>query len=77
MGIYQALQRHDIEAACEMVSDEAIAALSVTGTPEDFENRLREYLDAGVTYPIIGPVGDLETKIRTVQLAAQVFYQPD
>jgi 5,10-methylenetetrahydromethanopterin reductase len=77
MGIYQALQRHDIDAACELVSDEAIATLSVTGTPEDFENRMREYLDAGVTYPIIGPVGDLETKIRTVQLAAQVFYHPD
>jgi hypothetical protein len=57
--------------------DEAIATLSVSGTPEDFGNRMCEYLDAGVTYPIIGPVGDLETKIKTVKLAAQLFCQPD
>jgi 5,10-methylenetetrahydromethanopterin reductase len=77
MGIYQALQRQDIEAACRLVSDEAIATLSVSGTPEDFEKRVHEYLDAGVTYPIIGPVGDLETRIKTVKLAAELFGQSD
>jgi 5,10-methylenetetrahydromethanopterin reductase len=73
VAIYQALQRQDMEAACKLVSDEAIATLSVSGTPEDFENRIGEYLDAGVTYPIIGPVGDLETIIATMRLAVDIF----
>jgi len=73
VAIYQALQRQDMEAACKLVSDDAIATLSVSGTPEDFENRIREYLDAGVTYPIIGPVGDLETIITTMRLAVDIF----
>lgn len=77
MAIYQALQRQDIEAACKLVSDEAIATLSVSGTPRDLEERITEYLDAGVTYPVIGPVGDLETKIKTVQLAAELLGKRD
>jgi len=72
-AIYEALQHHDIEAACALVSDEAIATLAICGTPEDFENRIGEYLDAGVTYPIIGPVGDPETIINTMQLAVEIL----
>lgn len=72
-AIYEALQHQDIEAACRLVSDEVIATLTVSGTPNDFESRIREYLDAGVTYPIIGPVGDLETIISTIQLAVGIF----
>jgi 5,10-methylenetetrahydromethanopterin reductase len=73
VAIGQALGRGDMEAACNLVSDEAIATLSVSGTPQDFENRIGEYLDAGVTYPIIGPVGDLDTIIKTMRLAVNVF----
>jgi 5,10-methylenetetrahydromethanopterin reductase len=72
-AISQTLGRGDMEAACNLVSDEAIATLSVSGTPQDFENRIGEYLDAGVTYPIIGPVGDLDTIIRTMRLAVNIF----
>jgi 5,10-methylenetetrahydromethanopterin reductase len=72
-GIHQALGRRDMAAACKLVSDEAIAALSVSGTPQDFENRIGEYLDAGVTYPIIGPVGDLDAVIKTMRLAVDIF----
>jgi 5,10-methylenetetrahydromethanopterin reductase len=73
MNIYKALQRHDIEGACKLVSDKVLATLSVSGTSKDFEDRLRQYMDAGVTYPVIGPIGDLETKIKTVRLAAKIF----
>jgi 5,10-methylenetetrahydromethanopterin reductase len=73
MAIHQALGRRHMAAACKLVSDEAIATLSVSGTPQDFENRIGEYLDAGVTYPIIGPVGDLDTIIRTMRLAVDIF----
>ena len=73
VAIGQALGRGDMEAACNLVSDEAIATLSVSGTPQDFENRIGEYLDAGVTYPIIGPVGDLDTIIKTMRLAVDIF----
>ena len=73
MAIYKALQRHDLEGACELVSDKVMTTLTVNGTPKDFEDRLRQYLDAGVTYPVINPFGDLDTKIRTVKLAAKLF----
>jgi 5,10-methylenetetrahydromethanopterin reductase len=73
MAIYRALQRQDIEGACKLVSDKVLATLSLSGTSRDFEDRLRQYLDIGVTYPVINPIGDLETKVKTVRLAAKIF----
>jgi 5,10-methylenetetrahydromethanopterin reductase len=73
MVIYRALQNHDIKTACNLISDKVLETLSISGTSKDFEYRIREYLDAGVSYPVIGPIGDLDTKIKTIKLAAKIF----
>ena len=47
--------------------------LAIVGTQSDIERRLHEYLDAGVTYVVINPFGDIKTKIKTVNIVASMF----
>ena len=46
-----------------MVPEEAIDALTLTGTPDQVKNRLKEYANAGVSLPIIMPIGNVEYTI--------------
>ena len=73
MAIYKAIQRHDIDKACMLVNDKVMTTLTVNGTPKDFSERLQQYLDAGVTYPVINPFGDFKAKINTIKLASEIF----
>lgn len=73
LQIFHAIQEHDLGKACTLVSDKVLQTLSVSGTPDDFMDRIKQYLDAGVTYPVIGPIGDFETKALTIRLAGKMF----
>jgi len=48
----------EIRKAMELVPDEAVQAISASGTPEECRAKVREYMEAGCTCPILYPLGD-------------------
>jgi len=59
-----AWKRGDIPEAKRLIPDEAIEALTITGTGDHAAERLREYEKAGVTLPISMPIGNLTYAMR-------------
>jgi alkanesulfonate monooxygenase SsuD/methylene tetrahydromethanopterin reductase-like flavin-dependent oxidoreductase (luciferase family) len=54
-----AWKRGDVPEAKRLIPDEAIEALTITGTGDHAADRLREYEKVGVTLPIAMPIGNL------------------
>jgi 5,10-methylenetetrahydromethanopterin reductase len=48
----------EIRTAMKLVPDEAVQMISASGTPEECRAKVREYVDAGCTCPILYPLGD-------------------
>ncbi len=48
----------EIRRAMEIVPDEAVQMISASGTAEECRAKVREYVDAGCTCPILYPLGD-------------------
>ena len=48
----------EIRAAMKLVPDEAVQMISASGTPDECRAKVREYLEAGCTCPILYPLGD-------------------
>ncbi|MGZ8578084.1 MAG: LLM class flavin-dependent oxidoreductase, partial [Actinomycetota bacterium] len=48
----------EIRAAMEIVPDEEVQRIAAAGSPEECRAKVREYLDAGCTCPILYPLGD-------------------
>jgi 5,10-methylenetetrahydromethanopterin reductase len=55
----EAWKKGDVAGAKKMIPDAAIEALTITGTGAHAADRLREYKEAGVTLPILMPIGNL------------------
>lgn len=55
-----AWKKGDIAGAKANVPNEAVDALTLTGTKEAVQRRLEEYLSAGVDLPILMPIGNVE-----------------
>jgi 5,10-methylenetetrahydromethanopterin reductase len=55
----EAWKRGDIPAAKRLIPDEAIEALTITGTGDHAVKRLQEYAKVGVTLPIAMPIGNV------------------
>jgi len=56
-----------IEKAMELVPDEVVRMITASGTPEDVEKKLREYLEAGCTAPLILPLsGNVEYIVKSL-----------
>jgi 5,10-methylenetetrahydromethanopterin reductase len=70
-AIRQALQRGDGEGAKRLVSDELAGLCSASGTPADFQARLRAYAAVGLDLPVLAPLGGPEEKRRAVRLALE------
>jgi 5,10-methylenetetrahydromethanopterin reductase len=47
-----------IRTAMRLVPDEAVQMISASGTPEECAAKVREYVEAGCTCPILYPLGD-------------------
>jgi len=45
-----------VEAAMELVGDDIVDRLAISGTPDECRGRLHEWVDAGASYPIIVPI---------------------
>ena len=48
----------DIHRAMKLVPDEAVQMISASGTPDECRAKVREYVEAGCTCPILYPLGD-------------------
>jgi 5,10-methylenetetrahydromethanopterin reductase len=48
----------EIHRAMRLVPDEAVQMISASGTPEECRAKVREYIEAGCTCPILYPLGD-------------------
>jgi 5,10-methylenetetrahydromethanopterin reductase len=48
----------EIHEAMRMVPDEVVQMITASGTPEDCRAKVREYVDAGCTCPVLYPLGD-------------------
>ena len=54
-----AWKKGDVDDAKRLIPDEAIEALTMTGTRDHALGRLSEYARAGVTLPIAMPIGNV------------------
>jgi len=59
-----AWKKGDIPEAKRLIPDEAIEALTITGTGDHAAERLREYEKVGVTLPIAMPIGNLRYAMK-------------
>jgi 5,10-methylenetetrahydromethanopterin reductase len=65
----EAVGKRDWDGATKLISDEVVFTHSITGTPSDCRNRLREFIEAGLNLPILLPMGTQEARKRVVELA--------
>jgi 5,10-methylenetetrahydromethanopterin reductase len=61
-----AWKKADIAGAKANAPNEAVEALTLTGTKETVQHRSEEYLSAGVDLPIIMPIGNVDYAISTL-----------
>jgi 5,10-methylenetetrahydromethanopterin reductase len=47
-----------IERAMELVPDDVVQLITASGTPEECRAKVREYVAAGCTCPVLYPLGD-------------------
>jgi len=57
-GLAEAASRRDWAAAKRHITDEVVHAYAVAGTPDACRQRLRDYLEVGLTLPVLFPVGE-------------------
>jgi 5,10-methylenetetrahydromethanopterin reductase len=60
----EAWRRGDEAGARRLIPEEAVEALTVTGTPDHAIERIKEYRKAGVTLPILMPIGDVSYAVN-------------
>lgn len=48
----------EIERAMVLVPDEVVQMITASGSPEECRAKVREYVDAGATCPVLYPLGD-------------------
>lgn len=65
-SLKEAWKKGDLIGAKNRVPNEAVNALTLTGTKESVERHLEEYMSAGVDLPIIMPIGNVEYAISTL-----------
>jgi 5,10-methylenetetrahydromethanopterin reductase len=61
-----AWKRGDVAEAKRLIPDDAIEALAVVGTAEHAKERVADYVKAGVTLPILMPIGNVDYAIAAM-----------
>jgi 5,10-methylenetetrahydromethanopterin reductase len=56
----EAWKKGDVSSAKKLIPREAIEALTVVGSPDQARDRIEEYVRAGVSLPILMPIGNTE-----------------
>jgi alkanesulfonate monooxygenase SsuD/methylene tetrahydromethanopterin reductase-like flavin-dependent oxidoreductase (luciferase family) len=61
-----AYRKGDIPLARSLIPQEAIESLTVSGNPDHCLDRIREYCKAGVTLPILMPIGNVDQAVSAL-----------
>jgi 5,10-methylenetetrahydromethanopterin reductase len=72
LTISQAVHNQEKDHLSNLISDKVVETLCAAGTPADFRSRLADYLEAGIDLPVIWPVGDPQTKLKTLKIAIEM-----
>jgi 5,10-methylenetetrahydromethanopterin reductase len=59
-AVIAAIARRDIQGATKLVSDDAVEAFGIAGTPQHCTKRLHDFVDAGIDEPVLGILGSAE-----------------
>jgi 5,10-methylenetetrahydromethanopterin reductase len=59
-AVIAAIARRDIAGAAALVSDDAVEAFGIAGTPKHCGERLRDFIEAGLNEPVLGLLGSAE-----------------
>lgn len=62
----EAWKKGDAEGARRLIPEEAIEALAVAGKPDHAMERIEEYRRAGVTLPVLMPIGDIPYAVKAL-----------
>lgn len=68
-ALAEAASRRDWETAKRHVTDEVVHAYAIAGTPDECRRRLRDYLDVGLTTPVLFPVGEERNRHLVLEIA--------
>lgn len=65
----EAYKRGDLATAKKLIPEEAIEALTISGGTDHAVQRIEEYKKAGVTLPVLMPIGNVEYAIKSLETA--------
>ncbi len=68
-AIHKARSRGDAERARALISDQMIETFTASGTPQEFQARIRSYRWAGLDALVLAPLGAKPAQRRAIQLA--------
>jgi 5,10-methylenetetrahydromethanopterin reductase len=60
-AVIAAIARRDLAGAAALVSDDAVEAFGMAGSPEHVKRRLRDFVEAGIEEPVLSLVGTPES----------------
>lgn len=65
-NIYEEFKKSGFKSNHELVTNNMLESLVISGTPMEFEKKLQKFIDAGITLPIIqfNPIGDTMTSFK-------------
>ena len=69
--IIEAISRRDMDGATALVSDDAVEAFGVCGTPKDCDARLDAFLDAGIEEPVLMILGEARERQMALEFIAR------
>jgi 5,10-methylenetetrahydromethanopterin reductase len=71
-AIMEAVARRDLERAAGLVSDEAVDAFAIGGTPRECRARLEEYIAAGIEEPVLVVIGGEAQAAHALSLIREI-----
>lgn len=75
-AIIAAVSRRDLPAAQRLVSDDAVEAFTVAGTPRACRDRIEAYVKAGICEPVLSITGPLAHRALALDLARDFASSP-
>jgi len=67
-AVIAAIARRDIAGAARLISDEAVEAFGIAGTPQHCSKRLHDFIDAGIDEPVLGILGSAENSLLALDV---------
>jgi alkanesulfonate monooxygenase SsuD/methylene tetrahydromethanopterin reductase-like flavin-dependent oxidoreductase (luciferase family) len=71
-GLAAAVAKRDGELAQSFISDDVVHAHSIAGTPADCRKQLQQFVNGGLSLPILLPTGTQEGRRQVVQMAREL-----